>query len=238
MSQAQTTTAGSRELAQRRRRSRTAGGAAASGSISDRAVERRQRRVRLGDHDRLEAAGARPRRGRARSAGARPAGAVALAPPSRLPAPPARTAAVAMSLSSLYERTRATARRARPRRSATCASRSPIAAASAAATACPPRGCTGSSARELLSFEEIERLVARARRDGRPRRAPDRRRAARAPRAAAPGGDARGDPRAARARADHQRLPARARRRGARRGRRQPLQRLGRLAPARALHAR
>ena len=41
---------------------------------------------------------------------------------------------------------RAAHRRSRPPRSATCASRSPTAATSAVSTACPPRGCRGSSA--------------------------------------------------------------------------------------------
>ena len=51
---------------------------------------------------------------------------------------------------------------------------------------------------------------AAAERDGRPRRAPDRRRAARAPRAVAAGRDAVGDRGRPRPLADHQRLPARA----------------------------
>ena len=66
---------------------------------------------------------------------------------------------------------------------------------------------------DVLRFEEIERLVALLARDGRQRRAPDRRRAARAPRLPAAGRDARARRRRRRPLADHQRLPARARRR-------------------------
>ena len=61
----------------------------------------------------------------------------------------------------------------------------------------------------LLTYEEIARLVRAARRDGRPRRPPDRRRAARAQGAVAAGRDAVGARGRPRPLADHQRLPAR-----------------------------
>ena len=58
------------------------------------------------------------------------------------------------------------ARRSRPTWStpsaapcATCGSRSPIAATSAAPTACRKRACSGCRASEILTFEEIERLA-------------------------------------------------------------------------------
>ena len=63
---------------------------------------------------------------------------------------------------------------------------------------------------EILTYEEIERIVALLAVDGRARRAPHRRRAARAPRAVAPGRDALAEPGRPRPVADHQRLPARA----------------------------
>ena len=86
---------------------------------------------------------------------------------------------------------------------------------------------------DVLHFEEIERLVGAAGRDGRQRRAPDRRRAARAPRLPATGRDA--GPARRGPEHHHQRLPARARRRGARARGRHALQRLDRLAAARPL---
>ena len=86
---------------------------------------------------------------------------------------------------------------------------------------------------DVLHFEEIERLVALLAAMGVDRRAPDRRRAARAPRLPVPGGDARR--RCVEDERHHQRLPARARRRGARARRARPLQRLDRLAAARPL---
>ena len=70
---------------------------------------------------------------------------------------------------------------------------------------------------------------------GRPRRAPDRRRAARAQGAVAAGGDAVGARRRPRPLADHQRLPARAPGRRPRARRAQAPQRLARLAGARPL---
>ena len=69
-------------------------------------------------------------------------------------------------------------------RSSRCASRSRTSATSAAPTACRRRVSSGSAASEILSFEEIARLVAGARAPGRRRGAADRRRAARAPRPA------------------------------------------------------
>ena len=95
-------------------------------------------------------------------------------------------------------------------RSATCGSPSPTAATSAASTACRPRGCRGSTASEILTFEEIERLVRLFVVDGSQRRAAHRRRAARAPGAAHAGRDAERDRRPRGPLADHQRLPARA----------------------------
>ena len=87
----------------------------------------------------------------------------------------------------------------------------------------------------LLTYEEIERLVRLLSVDGRARRAPDRRRAARAPRAVAPRREAVGDRGRPRPLADHQRLPARAP--GRRPGARRPAarQRLARRAGARPL---
>ena len=74
-----------------------------------------------------------------------------------------------------------------------------------------------------------------ARRHGRPRRAPDRRRAARAQGAVAAGRDAVGARGRPRPLADHQRLPARAPGRRSRARRAQAHQRLARLARARPL---
>ncbi|CAA9503199.1 MAG: Cyclic pyranopterin phosphate synthase (MoaA), partial [uncultured Solirubrobacteraceae bacterium] len=72
-------------------------------------------------------------------------------------------------------------------------------------------------------------------RDGRPRRPPHRRRAARAQGALAAGGDAVADPGGPRPVADHQRLPARGPGRGAGQGRSAPRQRLPGLPGARPL---
>ncbi len=69
---------------------------------------------------------------------------------------------------------------------------------------------------EILSFEEIERLVALLVTTGDRGRAPDRGRAARPPRLPRAGLDARPDRGRAGPVADHQRVPARARRRRAR----------------------
>ena len=99
----------------------------------------------------------------------------------------------------------------------------------------PAEGMRWLDSDDLLSFEEIERLVRvlveMGIRDvrltgGEPlvRREPG-----------APGGNALGDSRPPRAGPDDQRLRARTPGAGARGGRHQPLQRLGRLAPARAL---
>ena len=103
--------------------------------------------------------------------------------------------------------------------SATSGSRSPTAATSAASTACRPRACPGSNAREILSFEEIERLVgllvALGIRDVRLTGGEPLVRRELPKLVAMLAGD-RG-PRGPLA--DHQRLPAGARRRGARRGR-------------------
>ena len=82
----------------------------------------------------------------------------------------------------------------------------------------PAEGLPWLEREEILRFEEIERLVALFAQMGVARRAPDRRRAARAPRLPATGRDARGVA-GRRPVADHQRLPARARRRRARRRR-------------------
>ena len=99
----------------------------------------------------------------------------------------------------------------------------------------PAEGLPWMEREEILRFEEIERLVALLVRDGDRGRAPDRRRAAGAaglPRARR---QARADPGPARPVGDHERLPARARRRRAGRGRDPAPQRLDRLAPARPL---
>ena len=55
---------------------------------------------------------------------------------------------------------RAAGRRPRPRRSATCASRSPTAATSAASTACPPRACRGWTATRCSPTRRSRALVA------------------------------------------------------------------------------
>ena len=172
-------------------------------------------RVGLGDDDRLQPArphgvddvlDQRPSRPAARSPSARRGGARA---------PPARTIPIPISLSSRYdERAQLVDGHGRAigdvRISVTdrCGFRCRY--------CMPAEGMQWLAARGAPELRGDRARRARARRDGRPRRAPDRRRAARAARAAAPGRDARGDPGAPRARADHQRLPARARRRGAR----------------------
>ena len=118
--------------------------------------------------------------------------------------------------------------------SPTSASRSPTAATSAASTACRPTGCPGSSASDILRFEEIERLVRLLARmgvtdlrltGGEPLVRRDFPRLCRCSRGRGDRGPL----------AHHQRLPARARRGRAGRGRHQARQRLDRLAPARPL---
>ncbi|CAA9502860.1 MAG: Cyclic pyranopterin phosphate synthase (MoaA), partial [uncultured Solirubrobacteraceae bacterium] len=84
--------------------------------------------------------------------------------------------------------------------------------------------------RALVRGDRARRPPAGA--DGDPLRAPDGRRAARAPRVPAPGRRAGRRARARGPRRHHERLPARARRRRARRGGDQALQRLDRLPPA------
>ena len=88
---------------------------------------------------------------------------------------------------------------------------------------------------EVLRFEEIERLVSRDGADGRDRPPAHGRRAAGAARVPAAGVDARARGRDRGPLAHHERLPARARRRGAGRRRHHARERVDRLAPARPL---
>ena len=76
----------------------------------------------------------------------------------------------------------------------------------------PAEGLPWLKREALLTYEEIARLVRAAERDGRARRPPHRRRAARAPRAVAARGRAERAAGRARPLADHERLPARPRR--------------------------
>ena len=121
------------------------------------------------------------------------------------------------------------------RRSPTCGSRSPTAATSAASTACRPRGCPGSSATRSSASRRSSAWSRLLRLDRDRGRAADRRRAAGAPRVPAPGLDAGAGRGHRRPLADHQRLPARARRRRAGRRGHRPGQRLDRLARPRPL---
>ena len=89
--------------------------------------------------------------------------------------------------------------------------------------------------RRCSATRRSTRLVGLLARDGRARRAPDRRRAARAPRAVAARRAARRRRERPRPLADHQRLPARAPGREARARRPAPRQRLARRARARPL---
>ena len=98
----------------------------------------------------------------------------------------------------------------------------------------PAEGLPWLERSDILTFEEIARLVGLL--SGWACATSGSRAASRSCAATSPArGHAARAPRAGRDRGDDQRLPARARRSRARRGRRGPLQRVGRLAPARPL---